>query len=71
MSQPTGRRTPGSALVPVPTAADLAGVTVENVLAWIADGVVYAERIRHNVYASLDDVTAMAGRSGAGGGGQS
>ena len=58
------------ALVPVSVAADLAGFPVATVETWLAEGAIYSERIRNNVFVSLDDVTALASEAAPGGGGQ-
>jgi hypothetical protein len=58
------------ALVPVPVAADLAGFPVATVEMWLAEGSIYSERIRNNVFVGLDDVTALASEAALGRGGQ-
>ena len=57
-------------LVPVPVAADLAGFPVAAVETWLAEGAISSERIRNNVFVSLDDVTALASEAAPGGGQQ-
>ena len=58
------------AFVPVPVAADLAGFPVATVETWLAEGAISSDRIRNNVFVSLDDVTALASEAAPGGGQQ-
>jgi hypothetical protein len=51
---------PSGALIPVAVAADLAGLPVCAIETWLADGLVYSERVRNKTYVDLGGVERLA-----------